>query len=89
MSERKGGDGDPQTLPHLKIGKRNSVGRRRLEDSVWESRARGQIEDESSESRLGIYSRRDFLIVKEIRDGLRTLISFVYFDMHYDKWRLY
>lgn len=28
MSERKGRDGDPQTLPHLKIGKRNSVGRK-------------------------------------------------------------
>lgn len=51
----------------------------RLKDSTWEPRVNWKrIFGVAFEN---INSRRDFLIDKEVKDGLRTFISFVYFDV--------
>lgn len=89
-AERREGS---QTLLHLKIGKRNSAGRksdstRRFDVGVRE--LAGKLKTNLRSRAFGnLNSRRDFLIDEKVKDELRTFVSFVYFDVYYDKWRLY
>lgn len=56
----------------------------RLQDSMWEPA--GKLKTNLRSRAFGnLNGRRDFLIDEEVKDGLRTFVSFVYFDVYYDK----